>query len=209
MVTRRCHARAAAFPRDAGIDVLELGYDQRVDAHAADARLETATGGGTRSPILSVAFTPSTERTWGACSTLVRASLSVACNRAPGRVVEKSELARCASWSGMELPVEVELVVAGVVAANGAGGRGAGAGRGGGTGGTDGTWMLERGVKAMESDPGRSQGGGDLPAESVLASSTRNVHYNFGAGLVQIVDNLLHEGHAVASHLAMMAFCAL
>src|ERR1019366_262078 len=73
---------------------------------------------GTRSPIFSVAFTPSTERTCGACSTLVRASLSVACNRAPGRVVEKSELARCPRLDrGMELPVALELVVVGVVVA--------------------------------------------------------------------------------------------
>src|ERR1035441_8169728 len=105
---------------------------------------------GTRSPMLSVAFTPSTERTCGACSTLVRALLRVACNRAPGRVVEKSELARCARFeSGMELPVDVELVVVGVVVR------------------AEvlavevlvlaveveleliGTWMLERGVKAM------------------------------------------------------------
>src|SRR5271157_1818257 len=73
---------------------------------------------GTRSPMLSVAFTPSTERTCGACSTLVRASLSVACNRAPGRVVEKSELARCPRLeSGMEEAVVlVPVVVVGVVA---------------------------------------------------------------------------------------------
>src|SRR5271157_6490279 len=68
---------------------------------------------GTRSPMLSVAFTPSTERTCGACSTLVRASLSVACSRAPGRVVEKSALARCPRLdSGME---EAELLVLVVV----------------------------------------------------------------------------------------------
>jgi len=41
-----------------------------------------------------------------------------------------------------------------------------------------------------------------------LASSTRT-STTFGPGLVQIVDDLLHEGHAVASHLAMMAFWAL
>src|ERR1035441_3536292 len=74
-------------------------------------------------PMLSVAFTPSTERTCGACRTLVRASLSVACNRAPGRVVEKSELARCPRLDrGMELPVALELVVVGVVVAMEGGG---------------------------------------------------------------------------------------
>src|ERR1035437_7303762 len=73
---------------------------------------------GTRSPMLSVAFTPSTERTCGACSTLVRASLRAACNRAPGRVVEKSELARCPRLdSGMEVRVVLVPVVVGMVVA--------------------------------------------------------------------------------------------
>jgi len=98
------HARQQ-FHVHAGVDVLELRIHQRVDAHAADAGWKLPLAVGTRSPILSVAFTPSTERTCGACSTFARASLITACNRAPGRVVEKSELARCPRLeSGMELP---------------------------------------------------------------------------------------------------------
>ena len=46
---------------------------------------------GCRSPILSVALTPSTERNCGACRTLVLVSLSVACSSALGSVTAKSE----------------------------------------------------------------------------------------------------------------------
>src|SRR5215471_15881816 len=54
---------------------------------------------GTRSPILSWAFTLSTVRTWGACKILVLASLSAAWSSALGSVMEKSELAR---WPRLE-----------------------------------------------------------------------------------------------------------
>src|SRR5260370_31505063 len=45
---------------------------------------------GWRSPIFSVAFTLSTARSCGDCSTLVLASLNTACRSAPGIVVAKS-----------------------------------------------------------------------------------------------------------------------
>src|SRR5260221_14286955 len=71
---------------------------------------------GSRSPIFSVAFTLSTDRICGACSTLVRVSLRVACSRAPGSVIEKSELAiRPRFCRGMAVLAALEVLLGVVV----------------------------------------------------------------------------------------------
>src|SRR5687767_14555253 len=60
---------------------------------------------GWRSPIFRLAFTLSTDRSWGACSTRVLVSLRAASSRALGRLIEKSELAmRPRLESGMDVP---------------------------------------------------------------------------------------------------------
>src|SRR5689334_3580192 len=61
-----------------------------------------------RLPIFNDTFWPSDARTCGWFSTLVRLSLSMACNRPPGSVVEKSALESRPNWASvMVLPVVV------------------------------------------------------------------------------------------------------
>src|SRR6266852_120342 len=74
-----------------------------------------------RSPIASDTFIPSEARSCGELITLVRASESIACNSAPGRVVVKS-------WPAIESSLNAELGV--VAAAPLAGAAAAGAPRG-------------------------------------------------------------------------------
>ena len=72
---------------------------------------------GSRSPMFSDAFTLSRQRSSGACSTVVLASLMAACSSALGSVVEKSALERCPKLeSGIAAPVTLLAVpVAAVV----------------------------------------------------------------------------------------------
>ena len=62
---------------------------------------------GWRSPIFRVALTPSTERSCGACRTLVLVSASVNWSSALGSVIEKSAVEM---WPRFESGIEVPLV---------------------------------------------------------------------------------------------------
>ena len=161
-----------------------------------EAKLPLAVG--SRSPILRVALTPSTERSCGACRTLVLVSLSAACSSAPGSVVAKSALLR---WPrllrGIRVPVVplavvepvvpvvlVLPVVLGVVLV------------------VDVvevcTWMLCRGLNTM----GRFK-----PVEAMAALSWRvndelgfhdqDVHHHLRAWLVEVMDHLGGQRHFV------------
>src|SRR5580698_9803021 len=79
-------------------------------APAVLAKLPLAVG--SFSPIFMLDFWPSTERSCGACSTLVRVSLKVAWNTAPGRVVDQSlKFTWPMAENGIAAPVVVLPVV--------------------------------------------------------------------------------------------------
>jgi len=92
------HARQE-FHVDAGIDVLELVLTNGLMPTPPMPGWKLPLAVGTRSPILSVAFTPSTERT---CRSLQHFGPRVAHRRlqqGAGKGMEKSELASAQGWT--------------------------------------------------------------------------------------------------------------
>jgi len=104
------------FHVDADIDEGELGVDQWVDAHAADARLETARGGRLAVGRSSASPSDYPRRAVAAIAAPWYWHRSTpACSKALGMVVEKSAEEMCARLEkGTAVPdvVVVVLVVA-------------------------------------------------------------------------------------------------